>query len=63
MAYRLKTIRMKDQMPCDLSKFPCFHKSGSISGMKKKFYGKNALLVKHGHWIYNVDRETYDSID
>ena len=26
--------------------FPNFHKSGSISGMKKLYYGKDALLVR-----------------
>ena len=23
-------------------------------GMKKKYYGKNTLLVRHGSYIYNV---------
>ena len=34
--------------------FPCFHKSGSIAGMKKRFYGEHALLVRQGSYIYNV---------
>lgn len=38
----------------NLSEFPNFHKSGSISGMKKLYYGKNALLVRCGDYIYNV---------
>ena len=38
----------------ELSQFPNFHRSGSIRGMKEKFYGKDALLVKHGNYIYNV---------
>ena len=38
----------------DLCDFPNFHKSGSIIGMKKIYYGKNALLVKSGNYIYNV---------
>ena len=36
------------------SNFPNFAKSGSVSGMKKKFYGKDALLVQQGSFIYNV---------
>ena len=28
----------------NLSRFPNFHKSGSVSGMKKLYYGKDALL-------------------
>jgi hypothetical protein len=34
--------------------FPNFHRSGSIRGMKAKFYGADALLVRCGEWIYNV---------
>jgi len=33
---------------------PNFSKSGSIIGMKKKYYGKDALLVTCGQYIYNV---------
>ena len=35
-------------------KFPNFHKSGSIRGMKEHYYGKDALLVRQGNYIYNV---------
>ncbi|MCS2593492.1 hypothetical protein NXX56_23660 [Bacteroides thetaiotaomicron] len=34
-----------------------FHITGSITGMKKLYYGKNALLVHCGSWIYNVSSE------
>lgn len=37
-----------------LSEFPNFSKSGSITGMKKLYYGRNALLVRCGGYIYNV---------
>ena len=37
-----------------LGNFPSFHASGSVSGMKKLYYGKNALLVRCGAYIYNV---------
>ena len=33
--------------------YPNFHKSGSIKGMKN-YYGKDALLVRCGSYIYNV---------
>lgn len=42
---------------CNISRFPNFHKSGSIRGMKRLYYGKNALLVKCGDYIYNVSTE------
>ena len=37
-----------------LYNYPNFHKSGSITGMKKLYYGENALLVRCGEYIYNV---------
>lgn len=39
--------------------FPGFSASGSIKGMKDKFYGKDALLVRQGKYIYNVSSEPY----
>jgi len=39
--------------------FPNFHKSGSIRGMKKLYYGGNALLVQCGNYIYNVTGKPY----
>lgn len=33
---------------------PNFHRSGSIRGMRKQFYGANATLVRCGQWIYNI---------
>jgi hypothetical protein len=37
--------------------FPNFDKSGNIRGMKKLYYGKDALLVRCGGYIYNVSAE------
>lgn len=34
--------------------FPNFSRTGSIAGMRRQFYGANALLVRCGAWIYNV---------
>lgn len=43
-----------------INQYPNFHKSGSIKGMKEKYYGKDALLVRCGDYIYNVPQEIYD---
>jgi hypothetical protein len=51
---RVKTILVKDYDKLNLGQFGNFHKSGSIAGMKKQYYGKNALLVLCGSYIYNV---------
>lgn len=50
---RVKTILVKDK-PANLSDFPNFSATGSIKGMKDKYYGKDALLVRCGSYIYNV---------
>lgn len=51
---RVKTIYAKDHDKHNLSAFPNFSKTGNIKGMKSMYYGKNALLVRCGGYIYNV---------
>ena len=43
----------------NLSQYPNFSVTGSIVGMKKKYYGENALLVRSGAWIYKVPFDVY----
>lgn len=40
----------------ELDNFPSFCASGSIRGMRKLYYGKDALLVRSGRYIYNVSK-------
>ncbi len=54
---RTKTLYRRDGERIGIGRFPNFHKSGSIVGMKRLYYGKNALLVRCGSWIYNVSGE------
>jgi len=54
---RTRTMCVKDGERLNISRFPNFHKSGSIKGMKSLYYGKNALLVRCGSYIYNVTSE------
>lgn len=58
---KVKTLKVKDYLPA-LAECPNFSASGSIRGMKKLYYGKDALLVKCGAFIYNVTSrpEIYD---
>ena len=37
-----------------IENYPNFSASGSVSGMRKQYYGDDALLVKCGSYIYNV---------
>ena len=50
---RVKTVYVKDKQRLKLSDFPNFSVTGSSTGIKK-IYGKDALLVRCGSWIYNV---------
>lgn len=42
------------ETPEELSSFPNFSATGSSVGMKERYYGKGALLVRNGKFIYNV---------
>lgn len=53
---RVKTVYIRDKARLHLSDFPNFSVTGSIRGMKENVYGKDALLVRCGSWIYNVTR-------
>lgn len=48
---RVKYLPVAEGRRLHIEAFPNFSASGSI---KDKFYGKNALLVKCGSYIYNV---------
>ncbi len=41
----------------DISRFPNFHKTGSVRGMKKLYYGADCPLIRSGDYIYNVSAE------
>ena len=53
---RVKYVYKEDKERLNLSDFPNFSATGSVYGMKKKYYGMDALLVRCGSWIYNVSR-------
>ena len=44
---RTKTLYRCDAQKIDISRFPNFHITGSITGMKKLYYGKNAVSYTH----------------
>ena len=53
---RVKYLRVEDGKKYHINVYPNFHASGSVAGMKKLYYGENALLVRCGSYIYNVSR-------
>lgn len=42
-----------------IEQYPNFSASGSIRGMRKLYYGKDALLVRCGSYIYKVSENIY----
>lgn len=56
---RVKYMNKEQKKQFNLSQYPNFSVTGSISGMKKLYYGKNAFLVRSGSWIYHVPEEVY----
>lgn len=56
----MKTRYLKKEYWLLVKDFPNFHKSGSISGMKKLYCGKDALLVRCGDYIYDVTWDIYN---
>lgn len=54
---RCKTINTLYAELVNIHRFPNFSASGSITGMKKLYYGKDALLVRYKGFIYNVTSE------
>lgn len=54
---KVRRITKEEGKRVNISRFPNFHKSGSIRGMKKLYYGVAALLVRCGSYIYNVTSE------
>lgn len=43
----------------DLSGYPSAGPNPSIKGMKELYWGKNALVVKSGAYIYKVPGDVY----
>ena len=58
--YPVRKMNVKEGKRVNIDQYPNFHKSGSIKGMKEQYYGKSALLVKSGDWIYKVPKKIYD---
>lgn len=51
---RVKYLKVKDGKRLNIDQFPNFSASGSVEGMKKKYYGEDALLIRCGSYIYYV---------
>lgn len=53
---RVKGMTIEQGKRVKIDRFPTFHITGSIRGMKR-LYGYDCLLVRVGSYIYNVTAE------
>ena len=56
---RVRRMKVSEGKSINISQCPNFSATGSIKGMRENFYGKNAMLVRCGSYIYNVPAEVY----
>lgn len=54
---RTRRMTIEQGRGVSINRFPNFHKSGSVRGMKRLYYGRNCLLVRCDSYIYNVSAE------
>lgn len=54
---RVRRMTIEQGRRVGIDRFPNFHRSGSIKGMKKLYYGKDCLLIRCGSYIYDVSTE------
>jgi len=54
---RVKYLTVAKGKRLGIDNFPNFSATGSIVRMKEKYYGKDALLVRCGSYIYNVTNQ------
>ena len=54
---RTRRMTIEQGRRVGIDHFPNFHRSGSVRGMKRLYYGKDCLLVRCGRYIYNVSTE------
>ena len=51
---KVKYLSVEEGKQVNIGLFPNFSASGSVKGMLEKYYGKDALLVCCGKYIYCV---------
>lgn len=57
--YASKKMTIEQGRRVGIDRFPNFHRTGSVRGMKRLYYGSRCLLVRCGDYIYNVSPEPW----
>ena len=56
---RVRYMNKVEKKQYNLEQYPNFSATGNVYGMKKLYYGMDALLVRSGAWIYKVPPKVY----
>lgn len=57
---KVKYMTKHEAARYNLDEYPNFGPNGNVTGMKKLYYGKNALLVRSGAYVYKVPENIYN---
>ena len=57
---RVRYMNKNKATEIDIGQYPNFSATGSITGMKRQYYGRDALLVRSGRYIYRVPSNIYN---
>jgi len=57
--YKVRKMTVEQGRRVRFDRFPNFHITGSVRGMKRLFYGENCLLVLCGQYYYDVTAEPH----
>lgn len=52
--YPVRYLKVKEGERLRIDRYPSFHKTGSLTGMRKKFGWEKAIVVLCGSWYYSV---------
>lgn len=60
----VKRLTIKDarRLGICLAGYPSFSATGSVTGMRKLYYGDSARLVRHRGYIYKVPEDVYQRV-
>ena len=54
---RTRKMTIEQGRRVGIDRFPNFHNSRSVRGMKRLYYGRDCLVIRCGSYIYNVSAE------
>lgn len=62
MKTKYLTKKDAERLGIDLSIYPSAGPRPNITGMKRLYWGKDALCVKSGSYVYHVPKDVYERV-